>query len=283
MTEPLTVHSPTTLNEAYAILAEQHSATRIIAGGTDLMVLWGARQLEAKETINIWHIDALRGISDEGEVLRIGALTTYTQLINSPVANAYTPALIDAARTIGAIQIQNRGTIGGNIINASPAGDSLPVFAAFDAEVELGSARGTRRIDFNRFYTGYRCTTRAQDELLLAVRIPKLKAGERSFFFKVGTRRAQAISKVMLAAKLHLEDGVISSVSISLGSVAPTVIRATHTEELLKGSRLSLALAIEAQSVLMQEISPITDLRSTAHYRRTVAGKLLLKLLRQVM
>ena len=246
------------------------------------MVLMNAHLLDSSEFLDIWRLDELRGISDEGDTLRIGALTSYTQLIKSELIARHVPALVDASRTIGAIQIQNRGTIGGNIVNASPAGDSLPVLAAYDAEVETGSARGTRRVSFNRFYTGYRRSVLEPDELVLAVRIPKLKKNERDFFWKVGTRRAQAISKTVMAARARVDDGKIESISIGVGSVAPTVIRAPRTERLLTGAKLTTELMSQARETIAREIAPITDLRSTEHYRRTVTGNVLLKFLRQL-
>src|SRR6266404_620706 len=237
-----TVQSPSTLAEAYALLSEPRHSMKIIAGGTDVMVLMNAHVLDTAEFLNIWGVDELRGIEDDGNGLRIGALTTYTQLINSPLIQQHAPSLVAASRTIGAIQIQNRGTIGGNIVNASPAGDSLPVLAAYDVEVEIGSARGTRRIAFNEFYAGYRRTLLQADELVVAVRIPKLKEGERDFFWKVGTRRAQAISKTVLAARARMNGETIEAMNIGIGSVAPTVIRAsdrtlTYRQDTHFGSR----------------------------------------------
>lgn len=274
-------HSPRSLSDAYSILT-QRRGIKIIAGGTDLMVLMNARLLDAEEFLDIWRVDELRGITDEGDSLRIGALTTYTQLIESPVVQRFIPSLVDASRTIGAIQIQNRGTIGGNVVNASPAGDSLPVLAAYDAQVEIGSTRGTRRFAFNQFYAGYRRSVLESDELVLAVLMPKLKQNERDFFWKVGTRRAQAISKTVLAARARIDDGRIESISIAIGSVAPTVIRAPQTERLLTGAKLTSELTEQARQMIAQEIAPITDLRSTEHYRRTVTGNVLLKFLRQL-
>lgn len=255
---------------------------KIIAGGTDLMVLMNAHMLDAADFLDIWRVEDLRGIDDEGGTLRIGALTTYTQLIKAELIQRHAPALVDASRTIGAIQIQNRGTIGGNIVNASPAGDGLPVLAAYDAEVEIGSSRGLRRIPFDAFYTGYRRTVLEPDELVVAVRIPKLKDGERDFYWKVGTRRAQAISKTVMAAKARIDDGRVSSISIAVGSVAPTVVRAPQTERLLTAATLTPALVEQARRMIAEEITPITDLRSTEHYRRTVTGNVLVKFLRQL-
>jgi xanthine dehydrogenase small subunit len=282
MTNSPTAYSPTTLNDAYAALAERGRGLKVIAGGTDLMVLMNAHLLDAAEFLDIWRVDELRGITDEGERLRIGALTTYTQLIASPLVGRHVPALVAASHTIGAIQIQNRGTLGGNVVNASPAGDSLPVLAAYDAELEIGSARGTRRVLFNEFYTGYRRTVLAPDELVIAVRLPKLKEGERDFFWKVGTRRAQAISKTVLVAKAQAANSMIQSISIGVGSVAPTVIRTPQTEALLTTAPLTPALIEQARQLIAQEVAPITDLRSTEHYRRTVTGNVLVKFLRQL-
>jgi CO/xanthine dehydrogenase FAD-binding subunit len=260
-------------------MAERGAALKIIAGGTDLMVLMNAHQLAASEFLDIWRVDELRGISDEGDTIRIGALTTYTEIIRAALVRQHAPALVAASRTIGAIQIQNRGTLGGNVVNASPAGDSLPVLAAYDAVVEIGSARGSRVVSFNRFYTGYRKTVLEPDELVLAVRIPKLDRGERDFFWKVGTRRAQAISKTVLAARARSMNGVIESIRIGVGSVAPTVIRAEKTEQLLTGETLTNDLIEKARRTISEEIAPITDLRSTEHYRRTVTGNVLAKFL----
>jgi xanthine dehydrogenase small subunit len=281
MPQILTVQSPLTLAETYALLAEG-GGLKIIAGGTDLMVLLNAHLLDAGNFLDIWRVDELRGITDEGDGLRIGALTTYTQLIRSALSQQFVPSLVAASRTVGALQIQNRGTIGGNIVNASPAGDSLPVLAAYDAEIEIGSLRGTRIVAFNEFYTGYRRTVLEPDELVIAVRVPKLKVGERDFFYKVGTRRAQAISKIVMAAKAKTAATTIESVSVSVGSVAPTVLRAPQTERLLTGATLTPELIEQARQMISSEVKPISDLRSTEHYRRTVTGNVLAKFLRQL-
>lgn len=278
-----TAHSPRSLPEAYAALAEGGRVLKVIAGGTDLMVLMNAHQLAARDFLDIWRVDELRGIASEGDTIRIGALTTYTEIIRATLVQQHAPALVAASRTIGAIQIQNRGTLGGNVVNASPAGDTLPVLAAYDADIEIGSARGSRVVPFNEFYTGYRRTVLEPDELVLAVRIPKLKSGELDFFWKVGTRRAQAISKTVLAAKTRTTNSVIESIRIGVGSVAPTVIRASKTEHLLTGAKLTNDLIDQARRTISEEIAPITDLRSTEHYRRTVTGNVLAKFLRRVM
>jgi CO/xanthine dehydrogenase FAD-binding subunit len=280
MTAATLVHRPHTLEEALPILGAR---VLPIAGGTDLMVALNARTLNHHEFLDLWPITELRGIEDRGDTLRIGALTTYSQLIQSPLISRYAPALVSASLTIGAVQIQNRGTIGGNIANGSPAGDSLPVLFASDAEIEIRGLNGVRSIPITRFYLGYRRNVLEPGELITAIHLPKLGEGERSAFLKVGTRRAQAISKVMLGAHWRIKDGVIEAFSLSYGSVAPTVIRARTTEAFLTGKRLTPDLPTQALVSLNQDLTPITDLRSTAEYRRRVAGNLLAKVLREAI
>jgi CO/xanthine dehydrogenase FAD-binding subunit len=277
----LTAHSPRTLDEAFQLLAERGAALKVIAGGTDLMVLLNAGGLDAAEFLDIWRVSELRGIEDDGDALRIGALTTYTQLIRSSLIQKHAPALVAASRAIGAVQIQNRGTLGGNIVNASPAGDSLPVLAVYEAELEIGSLRGLRRVSFNQFYTGYRQTVLEPDELVISIRIPKLRDGERDFFRKVGTRQSQAISKVVMAVRAKMENEKIEWINIGVGSVAPTIVRAYRTEAILSNKPITAELIEQARRSISQEVSPITDIRSTEHYRRTVTGNALARFLRE--
>ncbi len=211
---------------------------------------------------------------------RIGALTTWTQLRHAPVISARLPALAEAAATIGAAQIQNRGTIGGNICNASPAGDSLPVLLAVDAAFDLGSVEGVRTVPAREFWTGYRQTALRADELLVRVRFPVERA-RRTRFRKVGTRAAQAISKVVLALSYRDDEGTWRDVRLALGSVAPTTIRAHQTEALLEGTRPGASVADAAAAALAAEIAPIDDVRSTADYRRSVSARVLHRLLRE--
>ncbi|HVR28210.1 MAG TPA: FAD binding domain-containing protein, partial [Thermoanaerobaculia bacterium] len=212
--------------------------------------------------------------------LVLGALTTYTEIRRSDMCREHLPALVEAAATIGAAQIQNRGTIGGNIANASPAGDTLPVLLATDAEIVLGSASGERTVAANDFWTGYRQTARHADELLLRVRIP-LPIGRQVRFRKVGTRRAQAISKVVLAISWRADAGVWRDVRLALGSVAATPIRARETESVLEGAAARRETADHAAARVAQEIDPIDDVRSTADYRRVVTARVLHRLLRE--
>jgi CO/xanthine dehydrogenase FAD-binding subunit len=230
--------------------------------------------------LDIWRIPEMRGISVESGLLTMGALTTYTQIRQSPLVSQNLPALVEAAATIGAAQIQNRGTIGGNAINASPAGDTLPILLACDAELVLSSVRGERTVAAKDFWPAYRKTGRAEDELLTRVRFP-LPKGRHVRFRKVGTRRAQAISKVVMAIAWREDGGVWRDVRVALGSVAPTPIRATETEKVLEGAAPRETTADHAAATLANEIHPIDDVRSTADYRKVVSARVLHRLLRE--
>lgn len=277
-TEP-PVQSPTTLADAYALLASGNG-WQPIAGGTDLMVqITGELAPPPARVLDIWHIAQLRGIDLDDGALVIGALTTYTDVRRSALCQDRLPALVQAAATIGAAQIQNRGTIGGNIINASPAGDTLPILLAADAELVLGSSAGERSVPATEFFPAYRSTARRPDELLLRVRIP-LPAGRQVRFRKIGTRRAQAISKVVIALAWREDGGVWRDVRLALGSVAATPIRARETERVLEGAAPRQTTADHAAETLAGEIAPIDDVRSTADYRRAVAARVLHRLLR---
>ena len=234
-----------------------------LAGCTDVYVGLNFGTLPAKKFLDLWPLEELRAIRLSGGVLSIGALASYTEIIRSVLVRRRLPILAAAAREIGGVQIQNRGTLGGNIANGSPAGDSLPVLAVADATLVLASAREERRVPFGSFYTGYRKSVLRPDELIAAVEIPRV-AG-RQWFRKVGTRAAQAISKVVLAAVRF------DRPRLALGSVAPTVVRLPRTEAVL-ASGASIA---DARRELESEIQPIDDLRSTAEYRRRVSGNLL--------
>lgn len=234
-----------------------------IAGCTDVYVNLHFGTSTARRHIDLWPLGELRGIAADRRMLRLGALTTYSDLINSSLVRRHLPMLVAAARQIGGKQIQNRGTIGGNLANASPAGDSLPVFAAANAAVVLQSADAERRVPFAEFFTGYRACVRRDDELIVAVEVAAIEG--RQYWRKVGTRRAQAISKVMCAAVRGPE------IRFALGSVGPTVGRLPQTEAVL-ARRGTLE---EAQAALRREINPIDDVRSTAAYRREVSANLL--------
>jgi CO/xanthine dehydrogenase FAD-binding subunit len=273
------VVSPGTLDEALQIIAALPH--RPVAGGTDLLVqITGELGDPPERVIDLWALDELRGISVEPDALVIGALTTYTEIRRSLDVAEHLPALADAAATIGAAQIQNRGTLGGNAVNASPAGDTLPILLAADAELVVGSARGERSVPAGEFWPEYRRTALAADELLLRIRFP-ISQARQVRFRKVGTRRAQAISKVVMALAWHAElGGPWRQVRLALGSVAATPIRAARSESVLEGAQPSADVADAAAAALSEELSPIDDVRSTADYRRAVAARVLHRLIR---
>ena len=259
---PLTLLRPRSLNDALAMLRDEGPLTPL-AGCTDVYVNLQFGTLNDKRFIDLWPLQELRGIRGEKNVLTIGALTTYTEIIASALVRKRVPMLVASAREIGGRQIQNRGTLGGNIANGSPAGDSLPVLAAADATIVLRSAADERRVPFMRFFTGYRASVRRPDELIVAVEIPRIEG--KQYWRKVGTRRAQAISKVMCAGVRGPE------VRVALGSVGPTVVRLRRTERVLSAG----GTMKQAQAVLGGEITPIDDIRSSSDYRRQVSANLL--------
>ena len=253
---------PKTLKEALTMLRDEGPLTPL-AGGTDIYVNLNFGTAKETRYLNLWNLDSLRRITMRGKILSIGALSTFTDLIRSPLVRRRLPILAEAAREVGGVQIQNRGTIGGNIVNGSPAGDALPVLAVAEASLVLESASGKRRVPFHSFYSGYRESVRQPDELLISVDIAPISG--RQWFRKVGTRAAQAISKIVMAA-VRAE-----APRIALGSVAPTVVRIPRTEKhLASGGPIS-----EAKRILSREIAPIDDLRSSADYRRRVCENLL--------
>lgn len=262
---PLTLLEPKNLRDALRILRIEQSKVVPIAGCTDVFVALNAGTEHQTRFLNLWHLSELRGIGLRGDLLSIGALSTYTELMRSPLVQARLPILCAASREVGGRQVQNRGTLGGNIANASPAGDTLPVLAVADATVVLRSEDGTRRVPFTRFYVDYRKSVMRPDELVISVEIPPVE-GEQ-WFRKVGTRAAQAISKVVMAAVRGPQPRV------AVGSVASTVLRLGRTEAILAaGGTIEAACA-----ALSQEIAPIDDLRSTAAYRHQVAKNLLVR------
>jgi CO/xanthine dehydrogenase FAD-binding subunit len=282
------IEIPRSLADAFAVLSGSTEDDQItpIAGGTDVMVrITGEIGEPPTRMLDLWRLDELRGISYDGEAISIGALTTYTEIRRSAPCREHLPALVDAAATIGAAQIQNRGTLGGNIANASPAGDTLPVLLALDAEIVVGGQRGERTIPAGEFWVAYRRTALAPDELILRIRIP-VAGGREARFRKIGTRRAQAISKVVMALAWRDGGNGASSgwrdVRVALGSVADRPIRAAAAEAALEGRSPTPEAADAAAEALASEITPIDDVRSTADYRRTVAARVLHRLVRDV-
>jgi CO/xanthine dehydrogenase FAD-binding subunit len=266
------VHRATSLPEALAFRAAHPDAT-VLAGGTDLMVFLEADQIDPVEVIDIWACHELRGLSSvkSGATgaagLRFGALTTFADLRD----DLRVPAVLrECARTVGAMQIQNRATLGGNIVNGSPAGDSLPLWLALDARFVVASTTGQRTIPVTEFWTGYRSNSLAPDELLIAIEVDD-PCDDALVYRKVGTRLAQAISKVVLGGRIRQEGGVVREARIALGSVAATPVRCPAAEAALVGNFLSEGSISACVDALGTDIQPIDDVRSTASYRLTVA------------
>ncbi len=263
---------PKDLTEALMLVAAGH---RPFAGGTDLMVVFETGKLASKQFVSLWKLSELQGIRVDDTHVTIGALTTYSRLRDNPIIKNEFPNLFAAAGLTGARAIQNRGTIGGNIANASPAADSPPALLVYDAEVCLRSLAGERWVSYDQFHIEYKRTMLAPGEIISAVRLPRSGDGARHYYRKVGTRRAQAISKVCMAVCFRRQGEMLSEVRIALGSVGPVPMRARHAEAVLEGQTLSPALLASAQAMLAKEISPIDDIRSTRDYRLTVARNIL--------
>jgi CO/xanthine dehydrogenase FAD-binding subunit len=273
------LQTPRSLADALALIGNEPGIWKPFAGGTDLMVLLEAGRLPHRNYVNIWPLGELRGIKVTETHVTLGALTTYTDVQAHEVLRSEFPMLCQAASETGGLAIQNRGTLGGNIVNASPAADSPPALLAYDAEIELVSNRGARWLPYDGFHTGYKQMTMLPDELLSRIRLPRHTGSLKHYYHKVGTRKAQAISKVCLAATGRVENAVMADVRIALGSVAPIVLRCKQTEDAIRGKALTDDTVNHARETLMREITPIDDVRSTASYRLRVAANLLVHFL----
>ncbi len=277
--------APGTLQAVVALLADERGKWVPIAGGTDLMVLYAAGKLPARKLVSIWNLTELRGIEVSPDEVTIGAGCTYTELREHDVIAREFPLLARAARWTGGIANQNRGTLGGNIVNASPAADSLPALLAYEAELILVSVRGERRVPYVGFHTGYKKMSLAPDELIRAICLRRGFSGHLHYSRKVGARNAQAISKVCIAALGRLggvTGGVIEDVRIALGSVAPVPLRLTEVERIVSGKSVDGELVQLAKKAVAAAIQPIDDIRSTARYRAAVTGNLVAEFLEQL-
>jgi CO/xanthine dehydrogenase FAD-binding subunit len=276
------LRTPHSLAEALGLLADAPGLWQPLAGGTDLMVGFNGGFLKSLRLLDLSRIKELRGIQETDAGLAFGSLTTFTELQECRSVHRFLPNLVKSARATGALAIQNRGTLGGNIANASPAADSPPSLLAYGAELELISRRGTRRVAYDRFHLGYKKLDMAADELLLRILVPK--PGGRTFHFyrKVGTRQSLAITKISLAAFGRVERGVVVEFRAGLGSAGPTPARARNAEALILGMPVAALPIQQAQQALMDDISPMDDIRSTAHYRQVTARNLFGQMLREL-
>ena len=275
--------SPSGLPEALSLLSREPGVWQPFAGGTDLMVLLEAGKLPHKNYLNIWNLDELRGIEVDNENVTLGALSTYTDVQANKTLREEFPMLCQAASETGGLAIQNRGTLGGNIVNASPAADSPPALLAYDAEVELISEAGSRWVPYLGFHLAYKKTVMRPDELLSRIRLPRVTRDLRQYYRKVGARKAQAISKVCLAACARMRDGSIEDLRLAYGSIAPIPLRCLKTESVLRGAALNDEAVEKGKAELATEITPIDDIRSTKNYRLRVSLNLLEDFLMQLV
>lgn len=271
---------PKNLAHALDLISEKGTESKVIAGGTDLMVQFESGRLKPTRFINIWNLKDLGGISISKQEIRIGGLASYSEIIEHPILKKEFSMLVDSARATGAIAIQNRGTIGGNIANASPAADTPPVLLAYDAMLELVSKNGSRLINLCDFYLGYKKNQLRSDELIKSIvlkRPEKTKKKVRTRFVKIGTRKAQAISKIVLASYAEIEKKKLVHLRIGAGSLSPFTKRLVNLEkafENLTFKDVELKFR-DLDKILKEDIQPISDIRSTDQYRFTVTKNLI--------
>jgi CO/xanthine dehydrogenase FAD-binding subunit len=254
----------------------KHPDALPLAGGTDFMVMWNMGLLNDRKALDLSEVREWAGIRKEAKSIRIGSLATHTRIQEHPEVRRHLPLLAQACGTIGSRQIQNRGTLGGNIANASPAGDTFPALAVYEATVRTISPRGHRDYPFNEVFTGVKKTAFGSSELIESIDMPIPPRTNRRMFRKIGTRAAQAISKIVAAGMLWLRrDKSVRKLRFALGSVAPTIRRLTHVEDFIRGRRIAGAVVKNACALLERDISPIDDIRSTRLYRLEVSRNLL--------
>jgi CO/xanthine dehydrogenase FAD-binding subunit len=267
--------APGSLGAVLELLAAEPGKWTPIAGGTELIVAFSAGRLNAPRLVSLWGISDLRFIEEREKSIAIGAAATFLDLRKNAAIATEFPLLAKAAGWIGSIANQSRATLGGNLVNGSPAADSSPALLAYDAEIEMISVRGRRCVPYSDFHTGYKRNVLAADELLYAIHLPRRFAGHKQYLRKVGTRRAMAISKVALGATALLDGEMIREIRLGAASVAPYPARLKQTEAALLGKRITRESGQAARSALLEEVKPIDDIRSTSEYRRRVAVNLL--------
>lgn len=274
--------APGSLIAVLDLLASEPGQWMPIAGGTELMVAFAAGKLSSNKLVSLWNVEELRFCETTSDSLVIGAGSTFSDMRTNTLIAAEFPLLDKAAGWIGSIANQARATLGGNLVNGSPAADSSPALLVYDAEIELISIRGKRRMPYSAFHTGYKQNVMTADELLYAVHLPRRFTQHRQYLRKVGTRRAMAISKVALGATARMKDGVIDEVRIAAASLAPFPCRLIKTEEVLAGKAVSSDVIEGGRQALLAEAQPIDDIRSNTQYRKVVGANLLEEFLREL-
>jgi CO/xanthine dehydrogenase FAD-binding subunit len=267
--------APGSLAAVLQLLGDAPGEWTPIAGGTELMVAFAAGRLGAHKLVNLWGIPDLRFVEMTAESIAVGACTTFRDIRAHAGLAAELVLLAKAASWIGSVANQSRATLGGNLVNGSPAADSSPALLVYDAEIEMVSARGSRRVPYSEFHTGYKRSLLAADELLFAVHLPRRFKDHKQYLRKVGTRRAMAISKVALAATALFEDGIVNEIRLAAASLAAFPMRLYQAEAALLGQPITRETVKAVRCALLAEAQPIDDIRSTAEYRRRVAASLI--------
>ncbi|MDH3231529.1 MAG: xanthine dehydrogenase family protein subunit M [Alphaproteobacteria bacterium] len=276
---PFDYLAPQSVEDAVAALAENSPDARALAGGTDLLVDLKHETASAGLLVDLTRIAECRGIEESADGLRFGSLATHTEIMESELVRKYAPSMIDAARTVGAVQTRNLGTLGGNLVTCVPSLDSGPVLVALDAQVTIAGIGGRRRMPLTEFFVGPRKTALEKGEILVDIIIPRANLGKPCSFRKFGLRKGQALALVNVAAAARVLDGRIAGARIALGAVAPTVIRAREAEALLDGEAPDPTLIAKAAEIAVTEAKPIDDFRASAAYRceliRALTGRVL--------
>ena len=274
---------PKNLLETLQILSQASEETRVLAGGTDILVNIQDGMLSPHTLVDIASLEELKQIEEKDGQLELGALVTHSQIAGSERLREKAPPLVQACAEIGSPQIRNLGTLGGNIITASPSGDTVPPLYVLEARLTLKSVKGKRQIPIEQFFTGVKETIIRPEEILTTISFPVLPASSKSFFKKLGQRKALAISKVSVAAIIDIQAGMIKDARIALGAVAPMVIRASQTETVLKGKTLEKDVISQATKIIVTESRAISDIRSTAEYRNEMVGVLLAQVMEEML
>jgi carbon-monoxide dehydrogenase medium subunit len=280
---PFDYLAPDSVEDAVAALAENTTEALALAGGTDLLVDLKHETASAGLLVDLTRIAECKGIEESTEGLRFGSLVTHTEIMESDLVRKHTPSMIDAARTVGAVQTRNLGTLGGNLVTCVPSLDSGPVLVALDAEVTVAGVDGRRRLPLMEFFVGPRKTALEKGEILVDIIIPGANLGKPCSFRKFGLRKGQALALVNVAAAANLEDGKIAGARIALGAVAPTVIRARKAEAALDGKVPDPTLIAEAAEIAVTEAKPIDDFRASADYRRELIRALTSRVLNEAI
>jgi len=265
---------PSSLSEALQWMDSEETRGCLLAGTTDLMPQWQAGVPLPKQVIDLFNLPELNQLEETETDIILGACVTHADISNEPFVAKYIPALVMACASVGARQIQNRGTLGGSMANASPAGDVAPALLISDGQVVVGSVDGERMIPVQKFFLDYRKMDLRENEIILRFELPKVPENGKETFLKLGTRGAQAISKVMIASRAVVLKNTIEKIALAIGCVAPTCIRLPALEQWLEGKSLSEEVIAEAEQRAAKEVKPIDDIRSTADYRQWVSGRL---------